>query len=448
MGSAMLAPPAPVKQKLQIPEAYGPLLDQGNRKRYYVAYGGRDSAKSWTFAAALLLLAQYEPLRILCAREIQRTIADSVHRLLSDLITLFEWEDLYEIQDARIVCRTSGAEFIFAGLRDQDAHKIKSFEGVDIVWVEEAHTVTKRSWNILIPTIRAERSEVWVTFNPELDTDETYQRFVVHPPANAWVQKVSWEDNPWFSKVLNDDREKMRREDPQEYDNVWEGNPRAVVAGAIYAKEVTKLVQDRRFRPMPYDPALKVHTVWDLGWNDANAIILVQRGLSDVRLIGYIEDEQRTLAEYVTELNTWPVVWGTDWIPHDGAHKNLQTGKSTEEQLKKLGRKPKVIPKLSVEQGIKATRMLLPRVYMNDAEPRHEGSGYRGCTRLLDCMKRYKRGIPQSTGEPGAPVHDEYSHGADAMRGLAVIVDKITNEDVAPPGVLVDFEPLDKGMGF
>ena len=399
------------------------------RHRYYVMYGGRDSAKSWTAARALILMGMYDPLRILCAREIQRTIGDSVHRVLADQIAALNAGDYYTVQDATIMGR-GGSEFLFAGLRGIDAAKIKSFEGVDIAWVEEAQAVTKKSWEILIPTIRAPESEIWVTFNPDLDTDDTYQRFVAHPPPDAWVQKVNWEDNPWFSEVLNGHRLQMEREDPDEYRHVYGGEPRSVVPGAIYAREVMRLIESRRYRPMPYDPSLPVHTIWDLGWNDAMTIIMVQKPVpSAVSIIGYIEDSFHTYAEYVGELNELKYVWGTDWLPHDGENKDPKDGKSAKMVLEGLNRKVKIIPRSDVESGIKATRMMFPRVYIDDTKLEWSGTGYRDCTRLMDCLKRYRRAIPTSTNEPAQPVHDEYSHGADAFRGLGMIVDQITNDD-------------------
>lgn len=149
----------------------------------------------------------------------------------------------------------------------------------------------------MIPTIRKEGSEIWVSFNPELDTDETYQRFVVRPPEGAWVEQVNWSDNPWFPIVLEAERLHLQRADPESYANVWNGEPRSVVEGAIYAREIVQMIQEKRIRPVPYDPALPVHTVWDLGWNDQTSIIMVQRLHSEVRIIDYVEDSFRTLAE-------------------------------------------------------------------------------------------------------------------------------------------------------
>lgn len=401
-----------------------PLMETAGRRRYYIAYGGRGSAKSWTFARALLLQAMREPLRILCAREIMRTIADSVHRLLVDQIAALGLQEWFEVADTSIK-HVDGAEFLFCGLRALDAAKIKSYEGVDVVWVEEAQAVSKKSWGILIPTIRADHSEIWATFNPELDTDDTYQRFVVHPPGNAWIVKVTYRDNPWFPAVLEAERLHLEKTDPESYEHVWNGRPRTVVEGAIYAREVTQMIEEGRFRPVPYDPKLKVHTIWDLGWNDQTSIIFAQRLLSEVRVIDYEEESFLRYDEWAKIIDKKPYVYGSHWLPHDGGNATQGGGgQSAQVQLTPLlGKRPKVIPRpASVEDPIRSTRMVFPRVYMDEQK----------CVRLMECLKRFRRGIPESTGEPGSPVKDEYRHGADAFAGLSLIVDQLRNENEMP----------------
>jgi phage terminase large subunit len=388
--------------------------------RYKVLYGGRGGAKSWGVARALLIKGAAKPIRVLCAREIQVSIADSVHKLLSDQVASLGLESHYVVQNNTIRGK-NGTEFAFAGIRSQDVAKIKSFEGVDICWVEEAQTVTKKSWDVLIPTIRKEGSEIWVTFNPELDSDETYQRFVVKPPAGAVVVNINWEDNPFLPETLRKEKDDLYARDPESADNVWGGKPNTVVAGAIYRHEIASLYAQSRFRPVPIDPLMKVHTVWDLGWNDQTTIIFVQRQMSELRVVDYIEDSHRTLAQYVAEVKTRADNWGTDWLPHDGDNQLLQAdGLSAREILTKLGRKVAIVPKLDVEQGIKLARLAFGRCYFDSDRT----------VRLIDCLKRYKRGIPATTGEPGSPVHDQYSHGADAFRYLATVADKLTNDDV------------------
>jgi phage terminase large subunit len=239
--------------------------------------------------------------------------------------------------------------------------------------------------------------------------------------------KMNYTDNPWFPGVLELERKALLARDPEAYRNVWEGECRSAVEGAIYAKEVAALYESGRVRPCPYDPLLPVHTVWDLGWNDQTSIALVQRA-SEIRVIGYIEDSHRTLADYVAQLKQLPYVWGQDWLPHDGQAQDYKSGKSAEEILRAMQRDPRIVENLDIESGIKAARMIFPRVYI---DPKAE--------RLLHCLKRYRRTINQNTSEPGPPLHDEYSHGADCFRYLALCVDQMGNAAPATVDVYAAF---------
>lgn len=385
--------------------------------RYKILYGGRGASKSWGVARMLLIMGRAKPYRILCAREIQKTIADSVHRLLKDQIAALGLNDFYTVQETTIK-GANGTEFLFAGIRGLDVAKIKSFEGVDICWVEEAQMVTKRSWDVLVPTIRKESSEIWVTFNPELDSDETYQRFVARPPTGAIVTKVNWDDNPWFPAVLRAEKDALAERDAEAYENVWQGNCRSAVDGAIYAKEIREAFEARRIRAVPYDPVLPVHTVWDLGWNDAMCIVMVQKVASSYSVIDYIETSHATYAEIVSTLGTKPYRYGTDFLPHDGKAKNPQTGKSAIETLQSLGRTVEEVPDIGVEEGIRAARQMFGQVFF-DAD---------NTNRLVHCLKRYRRAISSVTNEPGSPLHDEFSHGADAFRYMCVAAAQMRNE--------------------
>jgi phage terminase large subunit len=405
-----------VKLDVKMPEWAAGLFEP---HRYKVAHGGRGSSKSWTFARALLIQAAAKPLRVLCTREVQDSIRDSVHRLLSDQIQSLGLGRHYEVTQTEIRGR-NGSLFIFSGLAQQTVESIKSYEGVDIAWCEEAQSISKRSWDVLLPTIRKPDSEVWITLNPHLETDETYTRFVDPVPENGWVKRVNWRDNPWFPEVLEQERKDTQRRDPDNYANIWEGEPLRVAEGAIYRHEVEALYRDGRVRAVPHDPSLKVHTVWDLGWNDAMSIGMFQRVASELRVIGYIENSHQTLDWYVRELEKNKYRWGFDFIPHDGGTRNFQTGKSTEEILRTMGRQPKVLPNVHIEQGIKAARMTFPRCYFDQEKTK----------RLLECLKRYRR-VLSKLGEPMAPQHDEYSHGADMFRYAALSADQMSNFDEA-----------------
>lgn len=400
---------------IEFPERLRPLLQE--RARYRVLYGGRGGAKSWSVARALLVLAASKPLRVLCARETQTSINQSVHQLLADQIEALGLGAFYKVLETEIR-GLNGSQFNFAGLRQQGVTNLKSFEGVDIVWCEEAQVIGKRSWDVLIPTIRKPGSEIWITFNPELNNDETYERFVLDPPAGAWVCKVNWSDNPWFPAVLDDERRDLERRDPVAYRTVWEGECRPAVEGAIYGNELSAALAAGRIRDVPHDPLLKTHTVWDLGWNDDTSILLVQKAASEVRVIGHISGSQRTLADYVQDLKALPYQWGTDFLPHDGASKSIQTGRSPAEILTALGRNVQIGARLDPEQGIQAARLMFPRCYFDKPST----------VSLMDSLKRYRRAMNARTGSFGAPLHDDASHDADAFRYLAVAEPQMSNE--------------------
>ena len=393
--------------------------------RYKVAYGGRGSGKSWSFARALLLQGAQAPMRVLCTREIQKSIADSVHKLLSDQITALGLGGFYEVQQAYIKGK-NGTEFSFAGLQQHTVDSIKSYEGVDRVWVEEAHAVSKKSWDVLLPTIRKNGSEVWVTFNPQLESDETFQRFVANPPPDCVSVLMNYTDNPWFPEVLEQERlHAQATMKPEQYGHIWEGKCMPAVEGAIYFDDVASAEADGRIRPVPNDILLKTHAIWDLGWNDSMSIILVQRQASEIRVVDYIEGSHRTLSDYVMDLKERRINWGNDYLPHDGFTKDFKTGKSAQEILQAMGRsvpgdsRNPGIPRYDIESGIKAAREVFSRIYFDETKT----------TRLLECLKRYRRQINQVTNEPGQPLHDEFSHGADAFRYLALVADQLTNDE-------------------
>jgi phage terminase large subunit len=391
-----------------------------NKKRYKVARGGRGSGKSWGFARALLILGAQSPIRILCTREIQKSIQQSVHKLLSDQILALGLGGIYEVLNTEIRGK-NGTEIYFAGLSNETAESLKSFEGVDIVWCEEAQNISKKSWEILIPTIRKPGSEIWITYNPDLETDETHQRFTVNPPEDCISILMNYQDNPWFPQVLEQERLACKGKYPKDYPNIWEGKCRPAAEGAIYYDEMEAITVNNQIINLPYDPKLKVHVVVDLGWNDSMAIILVQRNISEIRIIEYIEDSHRKLTDYSQEMKDKRYNWGKLFIPHDGYNEDVKAA-SAYRILTDLGwtipAREELI-ELNIENGIKATREIFPRCYFDREKTK----------RLVECLKRYRRVVPRNTNEPRSPMHDEYSHGADAFRYLALAVDQMSNEE-------------------
>lgn len=217
--------------RVEIPEK---LLCFTEPSRYKVAHGGRGGGKSWAVARLLLALGMSRPLRVLCTREVQKSLKESVHRLLADQVGAMGLDTFYDVQ-ATTIKGANGTEFLFAGLQDHTVDSIKSYEGVDIAWVEEAHSVSALSWQILTPTIRKPGSEIWVTFNPTLDDDPVYQRFVVRDDPQAVVVQINWRDNPWFPDVLDVERRALKAVNEDLYAHVWEGACRSQ-AGLLFKR--------------------------------------------------------------------------------------------------------------------------------------------------------------------------------------------------------------------
>ena len=389
-------------------------LFQPEKSRYRVLFGGRGGAKSWGVARALLIKGAQRPLRILCAREFQTSIRDSVHKLLCDQIIELRLDGFYEITQSSIRGK-NGTEFAFVGLKNNVAN-VKSYEGVDICWVEEAQTTSRLSWNVLIPTIRKQDSEIWVTFNPELETDETYQRFVIHPPANSVVTKINWSDNPWFPETLELEKNSLRDRDIESYNTVWEGICRQSVDGAVFAREMQMADLEERITKVPYDPSKPVHAVFDLGWSDATAIWFVQWIGMETRLIRYHEDSQRTISEYLAKMQTYGYVYDTLWLPHDAENKTLAAaGRSIDQIVRAAGYKTKIIPRTPIPDSINAARTIFRNCWF-DRE---------NCADGLQCLRHYRFDVdPDTKAFSKNPVHDEYSHGADAFRMLGLVVNE------------------------
>lgn len=419
----------------QFPEKLAFLFEPS---RYKVLHGGRGGAKSWGVARALLLKGAQKKLRWLCAREFQNSIKDSVHRLLSDQVLELGLQDFYEIQKNAILGK-NGTEFGFEGLH-HNITNIRSWEGADGAWVEEAHTTSNNSWNVLIPTIRKDGSEIWMTLNPEFEDDATYDRFIARPPKSAKVVEINWRDNPWFPKVLEEERLDLLERDPDAYDHVWEGRCRQWLEGAIYANELRKAYEQERITKVLFDDSVPVYTAWDLGHTDDTAIWWYQVIRGEIHLLESYSSSGGSLSEYATQILGRQVSidlvgdevvcklgdlvpelsyrreyrYAKHWLPHDARAKTLAAkGKSTIEQLAvalgihRLG----IVPDIGVEDGIQASRTMFKNCWFDKD----------GCDSGLKSLRRYQRQLqPDGLSYKKIPFHNWASHYADAFRMLAV----------------------------
>lgn len=427
---------APIEAQLDFPEALQWLFKP---KRYKVLKGGRGAGRSWGAARALLVQALNGTERVLCARELQASIKDSVHKLLADQITLMGMNYLYDVQQQGIygLGRAKGSEFSFEGIR-HNITKIKSYEGVTKCWLEEADKLTRYSLEVLIPTIRAEGSELWFTFNPDQEDDEVYQRFVVNPDGlelvktyhsevaqgweckeypSAYVVTSTWRDNPWFPEVLRSEMEDLKRRDLDAYLHVWEGHTRKVLEGAIFADELREAYAQDRITSVPYDRTVPVEACFDLGRSDATSIWFVQHVGHELHFIDFYQNRLKHIDHYLKLLQTRGYVYSTIWLPPDARAKTLGTRMSIEEQVRAVGYNVRIVAKMGHLDKINAGRTIFPRAYF-DEKRTNEG---------LHALKHFQYDIRKTDPKTGLilqtadkPKHDEHSHAASAFNDFGI----------------------------
>lgn len=398
-----------------MPEIAGFLFEPA---RFKVMWGGRGGVKSWSIARALLVLAKARKLRIGCARETMKSIEDSVHQLLQDQILAMELGDFF-FPLKKVIRARNGSTISYHGLRDRSVHNIKSLEAVDVLWIEEAESVSKKSWNTVIPTIRKPRSEIWASFNPMLATDETYRRFVLQPPKGAVVVKTSYRDNPFLSEELKADMADLKSRDPDEFEHVYEGVCRPAVQGAVYKEQLIAAEKEGRITRVPYDASRPVDTFWDLGFGDNVSIWFAQSIGFEFRLIDFVSDSLKDVSFYLGELNKRPYVYGRAFLPHDARAKTLAAGGRSVQQLVEAGGyKVRIVPMLSLVDGMAAVRAIFNRCWFDGDK----------CAEGIQALKhyRYEKDDAMSDSKHEVfkrePMHDWSSHPADAFRYFAVSI--------------------------
>lgn len=370
--------------------------------------GGRGSAKTESVARALVMRSTVQPLRVLCTREVQLSIKESVYSVLCKVIRSMGLSSQFEILSNEIRSKLGGS-FIFRGLADESIDSLKSLDDIDICWVEEAQSVSKKSLELLYPSIRgkgiAGHAQIWFTWNPQLESDPIYQDVVVEGLPNCASLWVNFDQNPWFDESgLRVQEQHMLAKDPVRHKHVWLGHPLPAVEGAIYYEDIVKMVEEDRIRNLRIDPLLQMYLVFDLGFNDAMVCWVVQRTTQDIRVVDYVENNKVSLAWFDTELRGRGYETGIICLPHDGKHKNLQTALSPEEIMQMYGWQTEIVDNVGVETGIRLTREQFPIMYIDKTR----------CAEGLEHLKRYAR------NKHGHPVHDEHSHAADGLRYVGV----------------------------
>lgn len=401
---------------LEVPVNFPPKLEVlFQPKRLKVFYGGRGAGRSWNVARGLLMLGAKRKIVVLCAREFQNSIAESVIKVLALQIEKLKLQAFYDVQANKIFGR-NGTEFSFEGIKN-NPQRIKSYEGIDYCWVEEAAKVTKESWAVLLPTIRRPGSEIWMTFNPELETDYTYKRFVLEAdPEQSFVVKMTYKDNPWFDSdtTLRAEMEYDKRTDYDKYLNIWEGNCRQMLEGTVYMRELRHAQEDERITVVPWANDVGVSTFWDLGRADNTAIWFAQKVGMQVRVLAYYEASGQDLPHFIRELQQRSYFYDCHYLPHDAAHKRLGMPVSIEGMLKRAyPGKVQVVSRLSKNDGINAARMMFPECWFDEGK----------CATGLHALRNYRYEVKDGHFS-NEPLHDWASDGADAFRYMAVVMKK------------------------
>ena len=393
---------------IEIPKQFKELFNPKWRNICY--YGGRSAGKSYSVALALLARSMEKKIRIICVRETQRSIADSVHSLLKSIIERYELPN-FEVTQTSIICKTTGSEFIFRGLKQETKDSLKSIPNIAIAWVEEAQSVSLPSIQVLVPTIRDEGSQIIWTFNRDTPSDPVWTEIVEKADENTFVCKINSHDvEKFLSHTIIEEREKMRREDPMMYEHIWLGEPLTAKMGSIYGELLANAREDKRITTVPYDASGTVFTAWDIGVSDSTVVVFAQRINNEIHIIDYYEDSGRALNEYIDVVKQKPYHYEKHILPHDSRQRELQTAKTREDVFRDMGiHNTEVLKPESVDVGISMVRSAFNRLWIDDDK----------CKRLIECLKAYHYEWDEKNQKlHNTPKHDFSSHSADALRYL------------------------------
>lgn len=399
-----------------------------NSKLFYVFHGGRGGGKSWEIADFLLIEGAKKKHRILCCREIQKSIKQSVHKLLSDRIETLGLGPFYQILDTEIR-GINGTEFSFSGLQSHTVDSVKSFEGATITWIEEAQTVSAYSLKILIPTVvRTPNCMIIMSMNPKLPSDAVYADYVVPERDDTIAIQINYNENKHCPPDLITLAEQMRDTDYDEYEHIYLGRPKEIADGAIYKSEFEAIKRENRICKVPHDPNLPVYTGWDLGILDSTAIWFCQIYGKEKRIIDYHEASDEPLAYYARILDEKAHEHGyryeRHFAPHDIAARDLSSGVSREQTMAKLGYRMTKGARLGPEDRIEATRQFLRDCWFDESK----------CSHGIRALQNYRREFNDKLDQFKAhPVHDWASHGSDAFGELALSINKMQEKTTPKP---------------
>ena len=403
--------------EIELPKKLVPVFE--GKARVRGSYGGRGSGKTRSFAL-MTAVKGYQlgnsipPTKgqILCAREFMNSLGESSFEEIKIAIQSVPWlNDYYECGEKYIRSKDGNITYTFAGLR-RSLESIKSKARILLCWVDEAEALSGRAYDVLIPSIRETDSELWVTWNPSSKYSATHERFRLDPPTNSKIVEMNYRDNPWFPEVLEMTRLDDKTKRPDTYGHIWDGDFLIYSEGSYYASEMRRMKDEGRICKVPYDRAKGVISSWDLGIGDSTAIWYAQFIGAEVHIIDYYETSGVGLEHYAKVLQDKGYVYDQHIFPHDVRVRELGTGKSRIETLEDLGiRDIDIAPDLLVDDGIQQVRTLLDKCWIDEEK----------CEKGIDCLLNYSRDWDDNMKVwRKRPQHNWASHGADAMRYLAV----------------------------
>lgn len=395
---------------IDIPAPFVELFAPSKQWRHLLYYGGRSSGKSTQVALSRLISGEKKRERGLCTREFQNSISESVHQLLRDLIDKYKLHD-WEAQREVIRNKKTGSEIYFKGLHN-NAQSIKSTEGLDWAWVEEAQSVSSESIETLIPTIRKPGSYLIWTMNRQTENDPVWEKLATKPDELTYIRKVN---SDAIESLLSDEiiheREMMRKNNPEFYEHVWLGEPLTSNTGSVFGKQLAQAREDGRIGSVPYDATTGVYTAWDLGIGDATAIWFFQRVGREIHFIDHYEASGEDLGHYISVLNNKPYNYAKHFLPHDAKQRELQTNMTRVDFFAQNGiNNVEVLRPTSFQVGNDDINLIArPKLSLCwfDAEK---------CKRGLECLRAYHYDYDAKNNLlKSQPEHDWSSHSSSAF---------------------------------
>lgn len=394
-----------------------PLLDPA---RYKAAHGGRGSGKSWFFAGLLVEEHLANPgFRSVCIREVQKSLKESAKRLIESKIEDFglSEKDGFKVLADRIETPGNGL-IIFQGMQDHTAESIKSLEGFNRAWVEEAQTLSARSLQLLRPTIRAPGSELWFSWNPRSKKDPVDAMFRGgEPPTNSAIIRANWSDNPWFPAELEQERLDCLRSDPDQYAHIWDGDYVTVAEGAYFARNLAQARTDGRITDdVSADPLMTTRAFFDIGGTgdkaDATSIWIAQFVGTTIRILDYYEAVGQDLSEHIHWLRSKGYENAQIHLPHDGNHHSRTDRVTYAGALREAGFSVQVFPNQIGAKMIRidAARRLFPSMWFHKTR----------CAAGLEALGWYHEKQDEQRNVGLGPEHDWSSHAADSFGLLAL----------------------------